>query len=189
MNKHLERVKLRILATLAIVSITLCLITVFLWPLSYVTGVQLSIRNGAGTRYALLTTPGQLGVVTVRGEPPDKIELLNIRSRSFNADTAVANDPQRWFWVRPSSKIGFGTSQGESSIYFQEIKRDMTCAYAGYFMPTWLFALIAFAGPTWWYFARRRREYRLETGLCMYCGSDMSASPYRCPDCGKEPPW
>lgn len=188
MNKQLERIRLRILAALSIVSISVCVITFFLWPLSYATGVQVSLRNGAGTRYAILTTPGQIGWVRVVGEPRNEVELLTVRSRSFSATEAVATDPFRWFWTPPQS-YWFGSTEGATTINYQEVKAPMAVQMNGGFMPIWLVSLLTFAGPTWWYLARRRREYRLDHGLCMYCGTDMSASPYRCPACGKEQPW
>src|SRR4051812_3816968 len=105
MNKQFERVRLRILAILAVLSITLCVISTILWPISYATGVQLSIRNGAGVRYALVTTPGELGVIVVRGEPVGSPEL-NGCAKNFGATTASASDPLRWFWTRPETKFG-----------------------------------------------------------------------------------
>ena len=188
MNKQFERVKLRILATLAVISITICVIATILWPISYGTGVQLSVRNGAGVRYALVTTPGVVGVIVVKGEPRNAISL-NGCTKGFGGTPASATDPLRWFWILPETKFGFGSSQGSTTITYEEIKNPMSPSYVGKFMPIWLLALLTFIGPTWWYLARRRRENRLEQGLCMFCGSDMSASPYRCPTCGKEPPW
>jgi hypothetical protein len=188
MNKQFERIRLRILATLAILSITLCVVSTLLWPISYATGVQLSVRNGAGTRYAVATVPGSIGLIVVRGEPRGSVSL-NGCAKGFGATPASATDPLRWFWTRPDTRFGFGTSEGAATLRYEEINNPMTASYKGWFMPIWLFALLTFIGPTWWYLARRRREYRLENGLCMYCGTDMTASPYRCPACGKEPPW
>lgn len=188
MTKQFERIRLRILATLAILSISLCLIATILWPISYRTGVQLSVRNGAGARYAVVTTPGEMGLVVVWGEPRNAI-ALNGLTHSFGVPSAASTDPLRWFWVDPETRFGFGRSEGEATIMYQEIKNASQVSAKGWHVPIWLVSLVTFAGPTWWYFARRRREYRLDNGLCMYCGTDMSASPYRCPACGKEPPW
>jgi hypothetical protein len=188
MSKELERFKLRIAATLAIASITLCVIATILWPISYASGVQLAIRNGKGIRYAVATTPGSLGLIVVKGEPRDNV-TVRLNSRSFGGATTTSADPDRWYWTRPETKAGFGNNSGASTITYEEVNNPMTASYVGKFMPIWLFALLTFIGPTWWYLARRRREYRLDNGLCMFCGADMSASPYRCPACGKEPPW
>lgn len=188
MNKQFERVRLRILATLAILSIVLCLIATILWPISYASGVQVSVRNGAGGRYALVTTPGSMGLIVVSGEPRDAV-AFNALTKSFNAATTSATDPLQWYWTRPNTKFGFGKSQHDATITYPEIKNTVKVKSKGWHVPIWLLALLTFIGPTWWYLARRRREYRLENGLCMYCGTDMSASPYRCPACGKEPPW
>jgi hypothetical protein len=188
MNKEFERIKLRIAATLAIVSIVLCVIGTILWPLSYASGVQLAIRNGKGIRYAFATTPGSIGLIVVKGEPRDSV-MLKINSRSFGAASTTATDPDRWYWTVPATKVGFGSNSGSATITYTEVNAAMAVAAAGNFMPIWLFAILTFIGPTWWYLARRRREYRLDNGLCMFCGTDMSASPYRCPACGKEPPW
>jgi hypothetical protein len=188
MNKHFERVRLRILATLAILSISLCLIATILWPISYASGVQLSVRNGKGGRYALVTTPGSMGLIVADGEPRDAVSLNGL-TRSFGGTAASATDPLRWYWTVPSTRFGFGTSESSATIMYEEIKATSKVSAKGWYVPTWLIALLAFLGPTWWYLARRRREYRLENGLCMFCGTDMSASPYRCPSCGKEPPW
>jgi hypothetical protein len=188
MNKEFERLKLRIAATLAIVSITLCVIATILWPISYASGVQLAVRNGKGMRYAIATTPGSIGVITVKGEPRDNVTLW-VNSRSFGGASAYAMDANRWYWTRPETKAGFGSNAGSATLNYDEVNNAMPVSYIGKFMPIWLFAILTFIGPTWWYLARRRREYRLENGLCMFCGADMSASPYRCPACGKEPPW
>ncbi len=188
MNKQLERIRLRIMATLCVISLSICVITFVLWPLSYVTGVQLSMRNGVGRRYTLLTTPGQIGFALVQGEPRGLPEL-NGCARSFRTEPAIARDPLRWFWTRPTNTAGFGESSGQTTIYFESISNNQKVKFEADFVPIWLVSLLAFVGPTGWYMARRRREKRLDNGQCIYCGTDMSASPYRCPACGKEPPW
>jgi hypothetical protein len=188
MNKEFERLKLKIAATLAIVSISLCVIATILWPISYASGVQVAIRNGKGMRFSFATTPGSIGLIVVKGEPRDNVTVW-MNSRSFGGATTTATDPNRWYWTRPETKAGFGANSGPATINYDEVNNAMAVSYVGKYMPLWLFAILTFIGPTWWYLARRRREYRLEHGLCMFCGADMSASPYRCPACGKEPPW
>src|SRR5690349_4045809 len=107
MNKQFERVRLRILATLAVLSITLCAVATVLWPISYATGVQLSVRNGKGVRYALVTVPGSLGLVVTTGEPPDRVSF-DAGTKSFGTPTSTPTDPIRWYWNRPDTKLGFG---------------------------------------------------------------------------------
>lgn len=192
MNRQWERLKIRIATYLSAVSIVICATSIILWPLSYVTGVQLSIRNGAGVRYALLTVPGRIGLTVVRGEPRAWVSLDG-GAKSFGSDTNPlpnTQDKLRWFWRPPTSgKLGFATDNGEGTIFFGEVNDSFTCSYASHFMPTWLLTIITFIGPILWWRARRLRQYRADNDLCTYCGTDMSASPYRCPKCGKERPW
>lgn len=192
MNKQFERYKLRLLAWLSVISILICITTVILWPLSYATGVQLSVRNGAGTRYAILTTPGQIGLAVVRGEPPAWISMDGGAKPLGSAGSTLTNtnDKLRWFWrPPPQGTLGFAADQGSGTIYFGEVNASVKCDYSSHFMPIWLVSILTAVGPILWYKARQRRQYRLENDLCIYCGSDMSTSPYRCPGCGKEPQW
>ncbi len=192
MNKQWERLKVRFATWLSAISIVICVITVMLWPLSYMSGVQLSIRNGAGVRYALLTVPGQIGLAVVHGEPPASPSLDGC-AKSFGAGVLPSSntrDKLRWFWQRPAhSTVGFGTDQGSDTVYFGEVNASFKCDYMTHFAPTWAVSLLTLIIPVMWYRARQRRQFRIDNDLCMYCGSDMSSSPYRCPKCGKEQPW
>ncbi len=192
MNRKWERTKIRIATSLSAASIAICAISIILWPLSYVTCVQLSIRNGAGARYALLTIPGRVGLTVIRGEPPALVSL-DACTKSFGSDTNPlpnTQDKLRWFWQLPSaSKLGFATDQGKGTVYFGEVNDSFKCSYSSHFMPTWLLSIITFIGPILWWRARRIRQYRADHDLCTYCGTDMATSPYRCPKCGKERPW
>ncbi len=57
-------------------------------------------------------------------------------------------------------------------------------------MPHWFVVLLAAILPAWRFggFARRRRRYRLEHGLCVHCGYDLRGTPERCPECGTPAP-
>ncbi len=192
MNKQLERVRHRIATWLSVISILICAITVILWPLSYATGVQLSVRNGAGTRYALLTTPGQVGLAVVKGEPPALVSVDGC-TKELGADASSllnTHDKLRWFWRQPTNgAMGFASDSGSDKVDFGEVNHSFVCSYSSHFMPIWLVSILTFIGPIMWYKARQRRQYRLENDLCVYCGADMTASPYRCPGCGKEQIW
>jgi hypothetical protein len=192
MNKSVERLKRQIATGLSVVSIVLCALTAILWPLSYATGVQLSVRNGAGTRYAIITVPGSIGWAVVRGEAR-ALPSLDGGAKAFGSDAAPLSsgkDKIRWFWQKPPhSTFGFGSDSGSETVYFGEVNDSFKCTYSANFMPIWLLTILTFIGPILWYQARRRRQYRMENDLCLYCGADMSASPYRCPKCGKEQPW
>ena len=192
MNKQWERRKLKIFSTWAAVSIALCALTIIVWPLSYVTGLQLSMRNGAGARYAIVTAPGRIGLAVVHGEVR-ALFSLDFCTKSFgSAADPLPNtkDKLRWFWRVPTpGKMGFASDQGSDVIYFGEVNDSFKCDYVSHFMPIWLLTIITFIGPMAWYKARRTRQFRVDNDLCTYCGSDMSASPYRCPKCGKERPW
>ena len=192
MNKQFEKFRHRVATWLSVISILICAITVILWPLSYASGVQLSIRNGAGTRYALLTTPGQIGLAVVRGEPRASVSIDG-GTKPLGANASLVSntrDKLRWFWRRPvDSKFGFAADQGGEKVYFGEVNDWMVCSFTAHFMPTWLLSILTFIGPILWYKARQRRQYRLENDLCVYCGADMTTSPYRCPGCGKEQIW
>ncbi len=192
MNKQWERAKIRIATVLSAVSIAICAISIILLPLSFVSGVQLSLRNGAGVRYALLTVPGRIGLSIVHGEPRALVSLDGC-TKSFGSDADPlpnTQDKLRWFWRVPASgKVGFTSDKGTGTVYFGEVNDSFKCDYASHFVPTWLLSIITFIGPILWYRARRLRQHRVEHDLCTYCGADMSASPYRCPKCGKERPW
>jgi len=191
MSKPFERLVHRIATILAVVSMALSVIAVILLLLSYATGVQVSLRNGAGTRYALVTVPGQFGLVTIKGEAR-ALPGVNGATQSFGstAPLSATHDMLHWFWQPPiSSKFGFGSSDGTAMVEFPEVNSTFKTTYHGSFIPIWLIILITFTGPMLWYKARLRRSYRIENDLCVYCGSDMSTSPYRCPRCGKEQQW
>jgi hypothetical protein len=191
MSKPLQHFFRRVAAILAGISIVICGIFLILWPISYMTGVQFSLRNGAGVRYALLTTPGKVGWAHIRGEPRAEPDL-NLCSKHFGGDAAVSGggDPLRWFWQPPvHTAFGFGSIGGTAPIWFEEVKKSFLCDYWIDFAPIWLVPVITFLGPMSWWLRRKRREFRQDHGLCVYCGGDMSASPYRCPSCGKEPAW
>jgi len=192
MNKPWERFKVRAATTFSIASILICAITIILWPLSYASGLQLSIRNGAGTRYALITVPGRIGVAVVHGEARAWVSIDGC-TKSFGSEASPlpnTQDKLRWFWRLPANtKYGFASDQGAGTVYFGEVNDSFKCDYASRFIPIWLVSIFTFIGPVLWYQARRRRQYRIDNDLCTYCGADMSASPYRCPKCGKEQPW
>src|SRR5882757_3841099 len=138
MNKQWERFKLRTTAWLSTISIVICAITIILWPLSYASGVQLSMRNGKGTRYALLTVPGQIGLSVVTGEPPAWVSLDGC-AKSFGSSsspTPNTRDKLRWFWQRPAdSKLGFGSDHGSATVDFGEVNAAFPCEYMARFVP------------------------------------------------------
>lgn len=192
MSKPWERLVHRIATALAAISISLCAIAVILWPLSYATGVQLSVRNGAGTRYALLTVPSQFGLVTVTGEARAQATISGATQSFGSSNTLISgsHDMVHWFWEKPSTNsFWFGSGTGNAIVNFPEANASFKTTYKATYIPIWLVVLITFAGPMLWYRARLRRQYRIENDLCVYCGSDMSSSPYHCPSCGKEQQW
>jgi hypothetical protein len=192
MNKRWEKIKIRICTWLSVLSVTICVITIILWPLSYATGVQASVRNGAGTRYALITVPGAIGWAVVRGEARAWPSFDGCARHFGAAASTIANtnDKLRWFWRAPAaSHAGFASDAGSGMIYFGEVNDSFACQYTAHFMPIWLLSLLAFIGPAMWYKSRQRRQYRIDNDLCIFCGTDMTASPYRCPACGKEKQW
>jgi hypothetical protein len=54
--------------------------------------------------------------------------------------------------------------------------------------PHWFLVLLTAAAPlrAGWRLSRRRRGRR--AGLCLRCGYDLRATPYRCPECGTPLP-
>jgi hypothetical protein len=165
-------VKRRLFASVALLSLLLCVLLLVLWPVTYshntVSGLSLRISNDV----RVATFEGQLSVFNA-GRPYTG-GIISVAAGG--APPSRPAWPQMSIWPQVSSFDCLG-------LYFWHLRWPgksywtfrLTIIY-----PILLTALI----PTLWLFMRRRGATR---GFCGHCGYDLRATPDRCPECGTVP--
>jgi hypothetical protein len=175
-------VKHRLLRILLACSLTISLLSLIAWPLSYVWAPR-AAYIGRSSSVHCWTAGGQLvwlrqsgpGVDIYAANPGIGPGTWHVSSNRYHARRYDSVD--RWNSFRESLRIRvdrISVAQPSGRVVNQ---RHVTLPY---WPIAWLFAM-----PPAIAFQRHRiRQSRMREGLCMRCGYDLRASGGRCPECG-----
>ena len=188
----------RLLAALALVSLTASLAFAGMWARSFWTYDHLShaARRGDGG-YLLRSNRGRVyferrsiwhvmrSVYWYRGP---------CMAEPVFTDSFRISPPHEW------AAFGFGWYAGSdytwpAHLYPNYISQPPSLSdphwwkddYRGVTLPYWFLVLLTALPPAIWGRRRvnRRRDRRIRRGFCPQCGYDLRGTPDRCPECGK----
>ena len=149
--------KLRHLRQVVIgVSLSLCLVFVFLWPYSCFHQPMWRVVQPNGSWTVIVSAYG--GHLTFRWTDLDKV----LHGQFIN-DPPGTNSPSGWIWPRH-----FALNGPRHWVVF----------------PLWVPALCFALLPSVSLYKCLRRRRRLRHGQCVSCGYDLRASGDNCPECG-----
>jgi hypothetical protein len=161
----------RLVASLTILSLLLCLATLALWVRSYSHFEELARRN-----------------------PHSRLQAVAIRSNAGELiffQRPVTGDTEGWIWqyfTYPSpATLDFSNDPGLITFVGCGYVWSAVFRYRIIFFPHWFLALLFAILPAFRLLSilRTRRLNRL--GICPRCGYDLRATPDRCPECGHVP--
>lgn len=161
----------RVLATLSVLSLLLCVAAVVLWERSYRRCDVLIRERGPGDR---VTCSSEFGVMVFEIEWP---RPTTIRPGWQYFENPL---PRRF---GKSGLLGFAAYEGAARHY---ILLPPTVLW-GVAAPHWFLFILTAMPPALW-LARRHgwlERRRHAAGRCVHCGYDLRASRERCPECGR----
>lgn len=192
---------LRRLFTLAsLLSLGLCLATVFLWLRSYLVWDCVSGQFASPPRlnpdYRPMGTGPRLGFIvdhesaTTINSWDGSLEVWRNAMRGIESDDVPLRDGG-WHWQRGVPDRSRGPSLLPNMWTFA-----ISCARATYpagqtgttiqiRLPYWSLVIATGLLPAAWLLRARGR--RRSAGRCRRCGYDLRATPERCPECGHVP--
>ena len=174
----------RLLTTLSVLSLALCVGTVALWVRSY--WIEESIEDAG--RAGLWEFDVSKGVFHFYWE------RLTNAALAYEEDTMLnpfglrrESTPPREHLFEREGKRCYDLRLGDIRVAFDDRSArawpiKVTVAYC----PCWLVAALLFIIPAQSAIVRYRRGRNLRAGLCPRCGYDLRATPDRCPECGRR---
>ncbi len=178
---------------LARISLVLCIATAVMWPASYFWTPVVRWRRGAQATWFVAGHRGYVEVaeqsftpvVTFPKNFVDTDQYGKVNIRVTNSLAAMGYDPhspsfRRWYWFRYIHQTlvmlsiinpgpGPKTAQGVADLVT---------------VPMWYPLVLLAIIPGVRFILHRRRQRRIQTGMCVKCGYDLRATPERCPECG-----
>jgi hypothetical protein len=180
----------RLLDSLTILSLLLCLATVALWVRSYRRSESLSFHYGHTERAEYSAVESAFGKLTLYNYWTLRLHdrpVNPFRGWHFRAYPADAANSIRQFVDDP--KTGRGTFRFAGFGGFSHGASDPWYSYSirGLCVPHWFPALLFAILPALRLRSILRTRRRHRSGLCPHCGYDLRATPDRCPECGHVP--
>ena len=199
-----------VIATISLVLLIACVVTLVAWVRSYWVIDEWSMANDDGQVFAVLSYQGAVHHTRAGG---------NSAPRRWSYDSHDVPDGATWAhlyttpgylaWQRfgfvrvqrakplvAGQVMPFGTPPGATNTAVawagqagfgsrQSVTPWLIMApYDAWVVPYWALAVVTGVVPAMWVLWFVRRVVRRRRGLCVRCGYDLRASTDRCPECG-----
>ena len=187
----MRRLARRLFTLCSAVSLLLCVAACVLWVRSYFVSdhvhlIRYTTVDTVETRWQVRVTKGglvcsrrtYLGVVPAGpSEPGESVRVHYMTQPPIGTADLFLNKRAfrllgfRWRQRSISDEDGITYVRGTAAA-----------------VPFWALCAVSAVLPYWWSRVRRRRQLRMEYGLCPACGEDLYASTERCPECEMTTP-